>query len=115
MSQYECSLLAQRYQQGRCNGVLPPAYMKRPVIWIGPSCPAPCAETARKKGVNPAKYCAKIGKHPTWQDGGCKLANNCLIYCEQTCKNQPNCKWFGPTNKNAQNVGLCKPKSEYEG
>ena len=105
MTSYDCTALASRYQQGKCAGVLPASYASKPVVWIGPGCPTPCAQQAAKTGANPRAFCAKQGKQPTWQDGGCKLANDCVIYCQDTCVKQPWCKWRG---------NLCKLKTEYE-
>ena len=52
---------------------------------------------ALRLGKNPAKYCGSIGNGggspPTMLDGGCKIWNNCNIYCRETCERQDYCRW----------------------
>lgn len=52
-------------------------------VYVGPSCPSSCAIKAKKKGKNPRKFCGEDGV--TYEDGGCKLAYDCNIFCKSTC------------------------------
>ena len=106
MSLQRCSQLRKRYQSGFCG--TSPSKFGNPVVFVGPGCPTPCAITAKHLRQNPRAYCMAHGrKQASWNDGGCKLASNCNIYCRDTCNKQPNCRW---THGN-----VCLLKSEYTG
>jgi hypothetical protein len=113
MTRQQCSVLASAWVTGKCvptsggpgaecdNFSGPEAdstacYVNRAVQWIGPGCPKPCYDRAKKLRKNPARYCKSMDQDIRWQDGGCQLWNACPhIVCEKTCESHPWCEWEG--------------------
>ena len=109
MTQAQCSQLLREFTEpnGKCARPSGRAMPSLPVVWVGAGCPSQCARQAKEMGKKPKSVCGS--KPLTLNDGGCKLAPDCLsIGCAATCKRQPNCRWVG----NSEFMGVCQLKAQ---